>query len=101
VAWVGATISQSIATQSTAKDYVVLAIGILRVDPKDAPNPDPLRDWAVEVLQEKAPVKLSPAAVALLKHHPLLVAVETSSATAHAEAVRLSPSTTPAPSTTP
>jgi hypothetical protein len=48
---------QQSAAQQIRKDYVQLAVGILSTRPisKD----DPLRPWAVELINENSPVKLS------------------------------------------
>jgi hypothetical protein len=64
VAVVGGNIQQSITKQTTDKDYVSLAIDILKVDPKaqDLYTGNPLRDWAVDVLTLDSPVKISKAA---------------------------------------
>lgn len=100
---IGGNIQRSISEASTAKDYVALAIGILRADPKDpkaAPSPDPLRDWAVAVFQAKGFVTPSPEVLEQLKNNQL-IAVEFSSANAHPELVWPSPSPTAAPGTTP
>jgi hypothetical protein len=64
VAVAGFIIQQSIAKQTTAKDYVSLAIDILKVDPKiqDLYVGNPLREWAVDVLTLDSPVPISKAA---------------------------------------
>jgi hypothetical protein len=61
VAVAGLIIQQSIAKQTTAKDYVSLAIDILKVDPKtqDLFKGNPLRDWAADVLVLDSPVPIS------------------------------------------
>ena len=63
VAVAGLSIQQSIAKQTTDKDYVSLAIDILKVDPKvqDLYAGNPLREWAVDVLTLDSPVKISEA----------------------------------------
>jgi hypothetical protein len=64
VAVAGFIIRQSMAKQTTAKDYVSLAIDILKVDPKiqDVYVGNPLREWAVDVLTLDSPVPISKAA---------------------------------------
>lgn len=87
---IGGNIQRSISEASTAKDYVALAIGILRADPKAAPSPDPLRDWALAVFQAKGFVAPSPQVLEQLKNHQLR-AVEFTSAIAWPEAVTKPP----------
>ena len=53
-----ARVQKSVAEQSVAKDYVGMAVSIL-----EKPNDDErsaLRDWAVELLNEKSPLKFTP-----------------------------------------
>jgi hypothetical protein len=73
VAYVGFLIQQSVAKQTTAKDYVALAVKILRADPKKDVESDPLRDWAVDVLVRDSPVKVSEAAETQLRSHGLAI----------------------------
>jgi hypothetical protein len=65
---VGGNIQQSITKQTTAKDYVSLAIDILKADPKIQDiKGNPLRDWAVDVLTLDSPVPISQAAQTQLR----------------------------------
>jgi hypothetical protein len=75
VAVAGLIIQQSIAKQTTGKDYVSLAIDILKVDPKvqDIYTGNPLRDWAVDVLTLDSPVKISEAAQKQLRTTRVIV----------------------------
>ena len=75
VAVAGLIIQQSIAKQTTAKDYVSLAIDILKVDPKvqDLFKGNPLRDWAADVLVLDSPVPISKAAQEQLKTTRVIV----------------------------
>jgi hypothetical protein len=62
----GWMIQRQLQNQTVQRDYVQLALSILQ-------NPDPskvspeIREWAVDLLNENSPTKLSPAAVASLK----------------------------------
>lgn len=100
VAWIGFLIQQSVAKQTTAKDYVALAIEILKVEPKKDSGIDPLRDWAVDVLLKNSPVPISETLQAQLRIQKLIIdagpvrAVERSSASADAEAITSSPTPT-------
>lgn len=71
----GWAIQQSIAKQTTAKDYVSLAIDILKVDPKvqDLYVGNPLREWAVDVLTLDSPVPISQAAQKQLRTTRVIV----------------------------
>jgi len=71
----GWLIQQSIAKQTTAKDYVSLAIDILKVDPKvqDLYAGNPLREWAVDVLTLDSPVPISEAAQKQLRTTQVIV----------------------------
>jgi hypothetical protein len=74
VAVAGLIIQQSIAKQTTAKDYVSLAIDILKVDPKIQDlKGNPLRDWAVDVLTLDSPVPISEAAQKQLRTTRVIV----------------------------
>jgi hypothetical protein len=75
VAVAGFIIQQSIAKQTTSKDYVSLAIDILKVDPKvqDLYTGNPLRDWAVDVLTLDSPVPISEAAQKQLRTTRVIV----------------------------
>jgi hypothetical protein len=68
-------IQQSIARQTTAKDYVALAIDILKVDPKaqDLFTGNPLRNWAVDVLVKDSPVPIPQQAQDQLKTTRVIV----------------------------
>jgi hypothetical protein len=71
---VGGNIQQSITKQTTAKDYVSLAIDILKVDPKVQDiKGNPLRDWAVDVLTLDSPVPISKAAQLQLRTTRVIV----------------------------
>jgi hypothetical protein len=75
VAVAGLIIQQSIAKQTTGKDYVSLAIDILKVDPKiqDLYVGNPLREWAVDVLTLDSPVPISKAAQKQLRTTRVIV----------------------------
>ena len=60
VAYYGNAISSANKEAENRVKYVELATAILRSEPK--PDSQPLRDWAVELLDSQAPVKLSAAA---------------------------------------
>lgn len=57
IVWWGTNrVQQAVAEQSIAKDYVALAIEILK-DPS-AKSDAALRRWAVDIVQQNAPVKI-------------------------------------------
>ena len=60
VAYYGNAISSANKEAENRVKYVELATAILRSEPK--PDSQPLRGWAVELLDSQAPVKLSAAA---------------------------------------
>lgn len=72
IGYFGASIQQSIAKQTTAKDYVSLAIEILKFEPKKDSSSDPLRDWAVDVLRLDSPVPISKEALTELRKNRLV-----------------------------
>lgn len=57
IAYFGNKIQESIAERQTQREYVQLAVSILSTRPisKD----DPLRPWAIQIIDQNAPVKLS------------------------------------------
>jgi hypothetical protein len=71
VAWVGGRFNESIKESENRVRYVELAIAQLRAAP--ATDTSALRDWAIELLDSQAPVKLSGEAKAQLKIRPLEV----------------------------
>jgi hypothetical protein len=101
VAWIAANVQRSITDQTVSKDYVALSIEILKLEPKN--GPDPLRDYAIELLAAKSPITISEAAKAQLRSQRLVVdpgpvkAVEVSGVHASATTVPslAIPSTTP------
>ena len=65
IAYFGWRIEVSINNRSLNRDYVQIAIEILKT-PKDEVE-SPIRDWAVDLLADNAPTKLSSEAIAELK----------------------------------
>lgn len=51
--------------------YVELAIGVLRESPSNKSQTPNIRAWAVKVIEELSPIKLSPDAQEELKKQPL------------------------------
>ena len=90
VAIIGGRIQESIANQTTGKDYLAIALGIL--EQKDLPEQlkksEGLRTWAVNLLQHYSPENLDKATVdELIKgdtNLPKLTMTETTSAIATA-----------------
>jgi hypothetical protein len=62
----GWLIQRRLQKQTISRDYVQLAVTILENPDKDK-VPDELREWAVDLLNENSPVKLSAEAKKLLK----------------------------------
>jgi len=60
VAILGHYVNRSIATQNIARDYVGLALGMLK-ERRSEENSN-LHDWAVKILQTYSPIPFSPAA---------------------------------------
>lgn len=62
LALIGYWVQQTLQDQQIKRDYVTLAISLLapQTDKKSATPPE-LREWAVQLLNESAPVKLSSA----------------------------------------
>jgi hypothetical protein len=59
----GWIIQASIASEGVRKDYVALAIGVLREAPEPASaDRDALRTWAIEIIDRHSPVQLTAAA---------------------------------------
>lgn len=58
VAWIGASIQQTVARASLSKDYVAIAVSVLSSPAPDTgtDKEDPLRLWAVQVLRKHSPV---------------------------------------------
>lgn len=71
IAGIGAWYNVNIKDSENRVRYVELAIAQLRTPP--TPETSALREWAVELLDSQAPVKLSPAAKLQLKSNPLSV----------------------------
>lgn len=63
----GWKIQRTIAEQSTSKDYVHIAVGILAAQGDDDPVDDVLRNWAVDLLVLYAPIPLDEDAEAQLR----------------------------------
>lgn len=61
----GWNIQKAVAQQAVSKDYVQIAVGIL-AQPKDSIHPE-IRNWAVDLINENAPIKFSGEAIAKLK----------------------------------
>jgi hypothetical protein len=59
VTWLGVDIQRTIADETNRKDYVMLAVDILSRPP--SARSDPLRVWAVDIIDEKSPVRLPTA----------------------------------------
>lgn len=83
VAGIGAWYNINIKDSENRVRYVELAISQLRTPP--TPETSALREWAVELLDSQAPVKLSPAAKLQLKYHQLPIHLS-GAAKAHSEA---------------
>ena len=66
---------QAVETTLKEKDVrlktVEMAVGILQQDPKENPESEALREWAIKVVDEYSGVPLSPSAADELKNHPL------------------------------
>ena len=71
----GWVIQQRIAEQSTRREYVQLALGILR-DIPDEKNKDAqsLRDWAISIVDGYAPIKLTQESKDALRTESLALA---------------------------
>jgi hypothetical protein len=65
-----AGLSMYFSSQGLRKDYVQLAVSILKEAPADTPKE--LREWAVTLLAENSPVELNEAAKAALRSERLL-----------------------------
>jgi tetratricopeptide (TPR) repeat protein len=65
LAWMGFRIEERISEKSLDRDYVQIALGILAAD--SATAAPPLRVWAVDLLNESAPTKLTEEAARQLK----------------------------------
>jgi len=65
IALSAARVQKSIAQAALQKDYVQIALGILR-EPNVAGTSQPLRVWAADVLEKNAPVPLSPELKSML-----------------------------------
>ncbi|MEO0470059.1 MAG: tetratricopeptide repeat protein [Bacteroidota bacterium] len=63
VAVYGNILKEKLSNQSLQKDYVDLAVDILTKEEIDPP----IRDWAVDLLNDNAPTKMSEEAIAALK----------------------------------
>lgn len=83
IAGIGAWYNVNVKDSENRVRYVELAIAQLRTPP--TPETSALREWAVEMLDSQAPVKLSPAAKLQLKSNPLSVQLS-GAAVAHSEA---------------
>jgi hypothetical protein len=70
VAYFGNAMATANMYAENSVKYTELAISILRAQP--GPESRPLREWAVDLLDARAPVKLSPAARAQLSERGLL-----------------------------
>jgi hypothetical protein len=66
LAMVGWIIQARLQDQTVSRDYVQLAVSILR-DPDKEKVPLELRDWAVDLLNENSPTKFSPEVTKKLK----------------------------------
>jgi len=71
IAWVGGSYNASIKDSENRVRYVELAISQLRTAP--TPETSALRDWAIELLDSQAPVKLSSTTKQQLKSSALSV----------------------------
>jgi hypothetical protein len=70
VAYFGNSMAAANKESENKVKYVELAVSLLKTDPK--PEARALREWAVELLNAHAPVKLSEAAKAQLLERALL-----------------------------
>ena len=68
LASVGILIDSTLKQQEIRVEYVQIAISILSEEPTD--ELQPLRAWAVDVLQEYSPVPIDSLALELLKNEP-------------------------------
>lgn len=71
IAWVGAAYNANVKDSENRIRYVERAIAQLRSPPTQGTAS--LREWAVELLDSQAPVKLSPAAKLQLRANQLTV----------------------------
>lgn len=71
IALIGGEYNKSVKESENRVRYVELAIAQLRTPP--APETAALRDWAVDLLDNQAPIKLSPTAKGQLKANALKV----------------------------
>lgn len=69
IAFFGWQIDKSISSNNLEKDYVDLAISILTSEKKIEPS---IRSWAIEILQDNSPVKLTPEGIAELEAGAIL-----------------------------
>ena len=65
VAIYGNVIKQKLSNQSLEKDYVNLAVEILTKNKDEVDQP--IREWAVDLLNDNAPTKMSEQAITTLK----------------------------------
>lgn len=71
IAWIGGEYTKSVKESENRVRFVELAIAQLRASP--TPETTALREWAVELLDSQAPIKLSPVAREQLKKNALQV----------------------------
>jgi hypothetical protein len=76
IAWVGGEYNARIKEAENRIRYIELAISQLRSAP--TPETAALREWAVELLDSQAPIKLSEAAKTQLKSYALPIALSAS-----------------------
>ena len=84
IAYFGYEINSSIQEKGLQQKYIEIAVGILNSDPLKKEN-EPLRDWAIDVLEKYSPIKISPAAIKALKEQRLPVTVLLSGISAQAQ----------------
>lgn len=65
VAWLGYSYTSAISNRETAVRFVELAIDILQENPVEGER-EPLREWAIEVVNQNSVVKLSEEAKTIL-----------------------------------
>jgi hypothetical protein len=68
---IGGCYTQAVRDSEIRARYVELAIGVLRESPSNKSQTPNIRAWAVKVIEELSPIKLSPDAQEELKKQPL------------------------------
>lgn len=69
LAWAGHTVQQQVAQDTLKKEYVQMAITILKEEPTS--DQTDMREWAVKLLDDMAPVPMSDKTKARLLTKPI------------------------------